>query len=304
MSEFEPMDIEDELDQIIAQSVAEEEPKVEVEEAPPAPTKKRSRKVTDISGDGVTLINNRFMCNYSGEFSDYRVFIPGYETVASFRNLPCAVAYINIRGKTGDGKLRLINALLEHYQQTVIPSAAPVSDLNTFGGKLDYEQWMQDMNIWDTFTNEKGQSADEYLSQKSNTKRTAKKGGTDKINFESGAYLIGADGSTQAAAKAINCTDPLPEGAGRGKLSSASARRKQLNFLKKWTVKGEEGVTHCPFSTSLAAGESFVAIALTADEELSEEQTETLNIVASALTQTPCYGPTYVVFTKKMSIKI
>lgn len=157
-----------------------------------AVTKKRVRKPKVVAEPEPLIINNRFVCAYTGISVGKALLFKTLPGLA-FANIPCAFSYARAHS-AGEKKLR---AMAEEYNQSFesIPYAPDVKDLQSQGGKLTYETWIGECGIWDAHAVEAGSSVEQYRAAHPPPQKVAKKKKVaDHVELDAGCYLIGAKG--------------------------------------------------------------------------------------------------------------
>lgn len=280
-----------------------------------APAKRKPKAAALITGPGVTIIQNKFVDSYTGELVDNTVGIPGYEDVARFATLPTMVAYLQENCKSEDDYNALCAAVAERFEQQLpLVRAPPNVLLRSFGGKLDFVEYIGDLAVWDALTAEKGENVEEYKSRTSSKKRGSKAGSSKRgtaatATIAAGLAKIVHSSATAAAVKVCNAADASAEVAKQDKLKNtpASFIKSQNSFLGKSSGIGEDLSKTVRFHRVLKEGSGYIAIVLQAlpGTVLTEEETKSYtNHVAQRLTGESVYGPALVFAQRKITVKL
>lgn len=266
-------------------------------------TKKRSRPKPLASGPGITPLGDHFVCAYTGRVIP-RAIVPSCIPKLAVANVPCAVAWIreNVEPENHDV---LLKALAEEYEQPLanLASPPPRAQLLDFGGNMPYNMWIGDLELWDTFTDQKGISVSEWKQKSKRGGGGLKKGkGTNaRVVFEAGMYSI-KPGKANSF-KRVNALDGAVEKGDKERLTPAAALRSVTTFAAKHATSGESDYT-CIGASSLENGWSAVALVPANGAFGPTEGDELVNNLATQILQRKCYGPAVVTFTKKYTQNI
>lgn len=285
----------------------------EVKPKPKRATKRKPKAAALITGPGVTIIQNKFVDSYTGELCDNTVGIPGYEEVARFATLPTMVAFLEENCKSKEDYATLCNAVAEKFEQLLpLVRAPPNVLLRSFGGKLDFTEYIADLAVWDALTAEKGENVEEYTKRTKSggaSKRSKKAAAPASVTFVAGLAKIVHTSNTASAVKVCNAADATLDKESKQKSTPASFIKSQNSFLTKTAVADVENekTKHQRFKRVLLSGNGYEAIALQpiAGMLLDGEDVKTLgNHVASRLTGEQVYGPAVVFFQRKINVKL
>lgn len=271
--------------------------------------KKRVRaKAKALGGDDATLtvLDQRFVCNYSGRVIKQAIFIPGHNNVC-FANIPCAFAWLDDHSNaTPEEIAKLKEAVCEEYEQPLesIVRAPPRNALSDFGGDQTYDAWFGLLRHWDILTETRGTTVVDFrANQKTKGKSASKKGkgAAAKVVFEPAMYVI-SYGKSAAGCKKINALDGAVEKGDKDRLTPVAAIRKITTFINAHTEPAqEEGAPgKCPYARVTRDEDGFHFQGLTA---LAAEE-KYANHIATQLVGLPIYGPAVVFFTRKTSVKV
>ncbi len=275
-------------------------------------TKRKPKAAALITGPGVTVIQNKFVDSYTGELCDNTVGIPGYEDVARFATLPTMIAYLEENCKSKEDYATLCSAVADKFEQLLpLVRAPPNVLLRSFGGKLDFSEYIADLAVWDALTAEKGENVEEYTKRTKGggaSKRT-KKAAPASVTLVAGLAKIVHTSNTAAAVKVCNAADATLEKESKQKSTPASFIKSQNSFIAKTSVPDIENdkTKHPRFKRVLLSGNGYEAIALQpiAGILLDGEDAKTLgNHVASRLTGEQVYGPAVVFAQRKINVKL
>ncbi len=276
-------------------------------------TKRKPKAAALITGPGVTIIQNKFVDSYTGELVDNTVGIPGYEDVARFATLPTMVAYLEENCKSKEDYATLCTAVAEKFEQLLpLVRAPPNVLLRSFGGKLEFTEYIADLAVWDALTAEKGENVEEYTKRTkggANGSKRTKKATPASVTFAAGLAKIVHTSNTAAAVKVCNAADAALDKESKQKSTPGSFIKSQNSFIAKTSVADLENdkVKHARFKRQLLSGNGYEAIALQpiAGILLDGEDVKTLgNHVASRLTGEQVYGPAVVFFQRKINVKL
>lgn len=270
---------------------------------PEKKSKKRSRssKPKPIAkGPGVVIINNHFVCSYSGRIIEKAIFIPGV-TTAAFANFPCAFAWIEENVKDAAKQEELKRITCDDYEQTVESVVrAPIREkLSDFGGDLIYDEWMGPLKFWDILTDAQGSSVKDFqASLKGDTKRRGGKT-NGRVTFESAMYVV-SSGKGAAGCKKINALDGAVEKGAKDRLTPISALRKIGTFTSKNTPKDS---TEPLWVQVDVGGDNYRGWAVTPVVGYEPDE-KLLNNIATQVCGHKVYGPAVILFTRKTSVKV
>lgn len=276
-----------------------------------APAKRKPKAAALISGPGATIIANKFVDSYTGELVDNTVGIPGYEDVARFATLPTMIAYLEENCKSKEDYATLCSAVAERFdQQLPLPRAPPNVLLRSFGGKLEFVEYIADLAVWDALTAEKGENVEEYKSRTTSKKRsgaaTAKR--NNAVTIVAGLAKIVHSSATAAAVKVCNAADgDVGNKESKLKNTPASFIKSQNSFLGKSSGIDEELAKHVRFGRVLKEGSGYVAVVLQplpGAVLTDDERSSFTNHVAQRLTGEPVYGPAIVFAQRKITVKL
>lgn len=278
---------------------------------PKRQSKRKPKQAALISGPGVTVIQNKFVDSYTGELCDNTVGIPGYEDVARFATLPTMVAYLEENCKSKEDYATLCNAVAEKFeQQQPLPRAPPSVLLRSFGGKLNYHEYIADLAVWDALTAAKGENVEEWQQRrKSGGKRSNKKAAVASVTLTTGLAKVLHTSNTAAAVKVCNAADGNIDKESKNKATPASFIKSQNSFIAKTSVPDldDAKVKYPRFKRVLLSGSGYEAIVLQpiAGALLDAEDVKSIgNHVASRLTGEQVYGPAVVFVQRKINVKL
>jgi hypothetical protein len=277
-----------------------------------APAKRKPKAAALITGPGVTVIHNKFVDSYTGELVDNTVGIPGYEDVARFATLPTMVAYLEENCKSKEDYSTLCAAVAEKFEQQLpLPRAPPNVLLRSFGGKLDFVEYISDLAVWDALTAEKGENVEEYQKRTSSKKRgnaSKKRTAAASASISTGLVKIVHTSATAAAIKVCNANEANLDKESKQKSTPSSFIKSQNSFIAKTSDVGEDLTTKRPrFQRVLheTPQGGFTALLLQPTAVLAEEESKSLsNHVAQRLTGVPAYGPAVVFAHRKLTVKL
>lgn len=261
-----------------------------------ASKRKRSRpkKPTQLGGKNTVLniLDDRFVCTYSGKVVDKAVFVPGSTNVC-FANIPCGCAWlIDYSGLTGDELQAKLVSFCEAYGQFLdtVRRAPPREQLADFGGNLTYDQWISDLRTWDLITQQQGTTVDVY--RKSTTKRATNKkaAASSKVTLKQGMYVIGVE-SGEKAVRAVTALDSATEKP-KGALTPVGAYKRLGKFAaaQDKVQRGHKGV--------LSIQDKYVVHYLVGDPDDPAR-----NKIVSTLTNDFAVGPAVVIVHKQVTIE-
>ncbi len=249
----------------------------------------------------VTIVGDRFVCNYSGHLSEKAVFVPGLD--AAFANLPSAWAWIEEQVAKPEEQQELKNAALSAYEQldALVVRAPERTKLADFGGDLEYHEWIGGLSLWDNFTTAKGLTVTEY--RKHTQKTNAKRGKTAKTPYIAAMYVLP---HKKGAPKVINTLDGVEtEKGAKGVLTPVRAMRKLATFINATSnvVDGDEKTKLPVFRQELLVGPGYSIIAcIPRDDDVVGEHAASLNKTATDIAGLSVYGPAVAFFTKSIKI--
>ncbi len=255
------------------------------------PKRARSKQTT---GSGIIIIQNRFVCNYSGRILEKAV-VPKDFTGACFANLPCAKAWLAENITDTEEQSELWRKLCEQYEQVPesIPLPMPREQLADFGGDESYASWAQGIMFWDTLTEATGVSCEDYQATNKKSRGGKGKPKVQSVSFTRGMWVISHKQGAPDC-KMVDALDGAVEKGAAHRLTPAAALAKLRTFSDKHP--GE-------FKTALLTRESCTAIALMPDAEAQPAMT-LANHVATQLLGSIVFGPCVVVVQRKITQKI
>jgi hypothetical protein len=234
----------------------------------------------------------KFVCTYTYRLIEKAVFIPGQPKAGAFANLPIAVSYVTDNCKDEAKRKQILEDIAVGYEQpTEIPRAARLSDLNTFGGKLDYLTWVGDLSMWEDFTDEKGVTVAEWKKGGSKKKRKkAVKPKVERVSLNPGSYVIRYQKRTAGAVIPFDDT----------KVNLLGADRAIEAFLKR---SGESNPGLERFAT---VRDKVTVLASEIDNKFQPQDIEQLkkvhNKIASLFAECDVYGPAILIVRKSVSV--
>jgi len=277
-------------------------PGAEAAATPDAPETKKSKKRSRakakpaVSGNGVVVVGNRFVCSYSGRVVANAIFIPTVDT-ACFANIPCALAWLEDNCKDATINDGLRHALATEYEQTLenIERAPKRELLADFGGNLFYDEWIGALAYWDHLTESIGLSVDGYSKRGTGTATKRGKGAAARVAFEAAMYVI-AHAKGAGGCKKVNALDGAVEKGAKERLTPVAALRKLSTFRN----------THeDTFQVEHVDGEGYSATTnVKAEGLLTPVDDKLINNIATQLVGHTVYGPALVIFTRKHSQKV
>ncbi len=274
-------------------------------------TKRKPKAAALVTGPGVTIIQNKFVDSYTGELVDNTVGIPGYEDVARFATLPTMIAYLEENCKSKEDYATLCTAVAEKFDQLLpLPRAPPNVLLRSFGGKLDFAEYISDLAVWDALTADKGENVEQYQKRgKGSVSKRSKKAAPASVTFAAGLAKIVHSSNTAAAVKVCNAADSTVDKESKQKSTPGSFIKSQNSFIAKTSVADLEDakIKHQRFKRELLSGNGYEAIVLQplAGILLDGDDVKSFgNHVASRLTGEQVYGPAVVFFQRKINVKL
>lgn len=286
-------------------TVASEQPKRKR-----APAKRKPKAAALITGPGATIISNKFVDSYTGELVDNTIGIPGYEDVARFATVPTMMAYLEENCKSKEDFATLSDAVATTFeQQQPLPRAPPNVLLRSFGGKLDFVEYIADLAVWDALTAEKGENVEEYKKRTSSKKRSSsKRAAPATAVIAAGLAKIVHSSATAAAVKVCNAADATIDKESKLKNTPSSFVKSQNSFINKTSDISADLASKVPrFQRVLLDTPGSVAIVLKPRPGvlLNEDEVKTFtNHVAQRLTGEEVYGPTLVFAQRKLTVKL
>ncbi len=282
--------------------MSEEEVEHEVEESKPAP-KKRSREKPSAPRKKaikpVTIVNDRFVCSYSGAITEKAIFVPGDLSVC-FANFPCAFAYLDATIKDAEKLHAAKVAVCDAYEQN-IETVQPAPDrglLGVFGGDRSYEEWLGPLNFWNVLTSNSGTSVSEYRNLLKNGGKRGTKG-DGKITLEAGLYVVNTKGNPRR----VDAVDGAVEKGAKESLTPVRAFRKLDAFVAKSAKDNGPTFRIVDIGDVKGAWRGY-GVVLSADSKVAPGDAIPVNKIATAMSGLNHYGPACVFVTKKTSIKI
>lgn len=267
-------------------------------EAEPAPTapkpQKRSRPKPALPKPHLKIVSingvDRFVCDVTGRLLEKRIVVPGFERHLSFSNVPCAVYFVRTQCTGGPEKEQeLLDAIAERYEQVgELPQTPSPKQLEEFGGRLSYDQWIGELDKWDQFTEEKGQTVEEHRTapKRAKKKARAKKKQPVKFVFDSKkVYLIKHTSAKQTAIVECNSLDDVRK-----------ALRSARNWFNRNNVEEQAGM----FSQTFGDAGNCAGIYNTAP--VGNNGLKSYNEVAWRLLGDEVHGPAVVWAHKKFSL--
>lgn len=238
----------------------------------------------------ITTRKGQFVCDYTNMFVDKAVFVPGFRDVC-FRNIPCAVAFVELSSENEQDADKALTALADHYGQTKeqLVRAPSAKLLSNNGGTLDYADWIGELHNWDLITEQSGLTVDQW--KRSDT-RKPKKAKAVAIVYEPGVYLIKPGKGTGLRVNALE--GALQKGV-KGQLTSVSVVRK----LDKWLASNDRDETYA----SVNANADGVHVIGATPYSGCEGDAKEVNAVGSKISGHVLYGPAMFTFTRKFSLK-
>ena len=278
----------------------------------PSPQKKSAKKRArpkktrgGAAGTGVVIFGDRFVCSYSGEFTERAVFIPGLDDVA-FLNLPCAFAYLEDQGDdfTPEKVQELKAAALESYEQDSCERAPTRKQLANFGGDKYYDEWIGHLHFWDRLTERSGLTVAQFQQKRDSGGLTAHKrggGANTRVSFESAPYVI-AYGKGPAGCRIINALDGSVNRE-EGEVVDAKKTMSMVRALRKLTTfcNGHQDRT---FEVCSASGDGYYAFFVRTSDEVDANDKRRNHIATKILGNPTAYGPAVFIFTRKYSQRI
>ena len=268
---------------------------------PAVENKKRSRaKPKPLGGASLTVLDQRFVCNFTGRVVPKAIFFPGVHNVC-FCNIPCAFAWLEDCSGADDITIaKHKQGICEEYEQTMdVIARAPKRDaLSDFGGDMTYDAWIAPLREWDMLTDVKGTTVAEFRSADKNKGKSATKkgkGASAKISFDAAMYVVGHQGGA-AKCKKVTAVDGADVKDG---LSPVRAFRKINTFVTAHNgdVLPKKYVVDHIHTEAFNATYIVTADATAGDEKL-------LNKVASQVLALQVYGPAVISFLRKHSQKV
>lgn len=199
----------------------------------------RSKAKSAAKKNTVVILNDRFLCSYSGQLVQRAIFIPGIPTVA-FANIPCALAWLDENVADTDERNKYTEMLADEYEQTTqqFLRAPDRKYLTTFGGDRTYAEWIGDLRFWDVQADASGVTVADYqrgLKRRGSKNPRSKSEASNKIVLERGACVIMHKGIGAAAVKRVVGVDgaaaDTTEGPRKkGAMTPASAYSKLQTF--------------------------------------------------------------------------
>jgi len=275
-----------------------------------APAKRKPKAAALITGPGATIISNKFVDSYTGELVDNTIGIPGYEDVARFATVPTMMAYLEENCKSKEDFATLSDAVAATFEQQLpLPRAPPNVLLRSFGGKLDFAEYISDLAVWDALTAEKGENVEEYKKRTSSKKRGgAKRAAPATATIAAGLVKIVHSSATAAAVKVCNAADATVDKESKNKNTPTSFIKSQNSFIGKTVEVAPDLLSKKPrFQRVLIDTPGSVAIVLkpVPGTVLNEDETKNFtNHVAQRLTGEEVYGPALVFAQRKLTVKL
>jgi hypothetical protein len=166
---------------------------------------KRERKPKGLTGPGITIINNRFVCAYTGELITH-AFVPDAVKEVAFANLPCAVAWVKASTAKDEEKATIISNMCTQAGQVLesVPELPEREALIGFGGERVFDEWFPDIQLWNAVTRKTGVDVATYTAARGTKGAKSKKVKPAAHGMVRGAHLIAAGGVFPRNIKAID----------------------------------------------------------------------------------------------------
>jgi len=250
--------------------------------------RKRERPPAPIKGDGITVRQELFVCNFTGEMCKNAIFLPGV-VGACFANLPVARAWLYTKdGIDDDRRAKIFEAACAQFEQAVegVPVLTSVRDLAQFGGTMGVNQWLPNYGMWHAHAQKYGQNVEQYTAaQKKPRKKPAKKPTTPKLELAKGTHLLSHTNKLKAKTVAADA-------GGKERFTAVAAMQKLHKFCADHPDTYSELLVHGP-------NDSCAVVLTRSDCSVSEEAR---NEAATRLFQVHCHGPAVVFAQKKLTV--
>lgn len=270
---------------------------------------KRERKPKGLTGPGITIINNRFVCAYTGELITH-AFVPDAVKEVAFANLPCAVAWVKASAAKDEEKATIISNMCTQAGQVLesVPELPEREALIGFGGERVFDEWFPDIQLWNAVTRKTGVDVATFTAARGVKGAKSKKVKPAAHGMARGAHLIAAGGVFPRNIKAIDAPAhkaPVPgaqdaeETAAKHVLASAAVVT-AVQQLRKYAEEHKLDVqVHATAKGTLLA----CLTPLPLDGELPEDSELTVNAIASELAGCTVYGPALYFASSKTTVK-